>query len=659
MNLQKDKIQEKISKLVAEINKWNNEYYNLDNPTVSDQTYDKALRELEELEQKYPDLILEDSPTQKIGGFASNKFQKYTHKKPMLSLAKAYTFEEIEKFFENAQKLAIGETLSYSLEPKIDGLSIALFYENGQLIRAVTRGDGKIGEDVTENIYQIKSIPKQIDYKNELEVRGEVYLSKSVFQEINNNLEEQGLKTFSNPRNAASGTLRQLDAKIVKRRKLDAFLYQIVDPEFHNLETQELALEFLRKHKFPLNNYHNIAKSLDEIINNIEEFGKIKNDLDYECDGFVIKINQFFLYEKLGYTAKFPRYAIAYKYESESANTEIKDIIATVGRTGKITYVANLKPVNLNQTTVSNATLHNYEFIKDMEINIGDIVKIIKSGEIIPKVIELVAKKTDSIFPKVTNCPSCNSVLVHVDNLVDQFCTNEDCPSKIVKKLIHFVSRNAMNMQVIGESNVELFYNLGIVKKVTDFYQLHNYKELLLSQPTYKDKKVNNILDSIENSKNVSFAKTLFALGIKHIGSQVAELIAQKVGSFQELLDLNLDSLTLIDTIGDKIVSSIKEFISKDENKAIMLELDQILNYQKVDSSNLLSGKTFVITGTLSKERNYFKDLILQNGGKVSSSVSSKTSFLLAGENAGSKKEKALENGVAIIDEEAFNEMIK
>ncbi|RIV16337.1 NAD-dependent DNA ligase LigA [Mycoplasmopsis gallopavonis] len=661
MQNKKQKILNQMNDLISKINTWNKEYYNDNNPSVSDQEYDLALAELKQLEQAYPQLIQSDSPTLKIGGFADSKFQKYTHQKPMLSLAKAYNLDDVQKFFENTQKALNKQELAYSLEPKIDGLSISLHYQDGQLIKAVTRGDGVIGEDVTENIYQIHSIPKRINNHNYLEIRGEVFLPKTKFQKLNQELVLSEQKPFANPRNAASGTLRQLDPEIVAKRELDAILYDLVNPELIGLSSQEQVLDFLKKEGFQTNPYSFISGDFDFIFNKINEFKDLKNSFEFDCDGFVIKLNEVENWDKLGSTAKFPKYAIAYKYETEEAISQILAIKTTVGRTGKITYVAELEPISLNQTIVQNATLHNYEFIESMNINIGDDVKVIKSGEIIPKIIALVNKNSQGVLEKVLYCPSCNSLLQEIDENVDQFCLNLDCQEKQIKNLIHFVSRPSFNIITLGESYIRLFFEKGFLSDLYSIFNLKEYSQQILEIRGFKDKKLDNILSSIEKAKEIELAKALFALGIKHIGAQVAELITQKISKLSDLISLNWEELSKIDTIGPKIIESLQEYVSKIPNQELLTKLDQILIYK--NSKKILDTKltnlSFVITGTLSQSRDYFKDKILQNGGKVLSSISKNVDYLLIGENAGSKLEKAQKLEIKIINEDEFLAMIE
>ncbi|QKT05396.1 NAD-dependent DNA ligase LigA [Mycoplasma sp. OR1901] len=656
------KIQLKIKKLVDKINQWNYEYFQLSEPTVEDLVYDKSLQELIALEKQYPEYILDNSPTFNLGSYASNKFSKFVHKKQMLSLEKAYSHDDLLRFFNNINKSINDRNISFSLEPKIDGLSISLHYSEGKLVRAITRGDGIEGEDVTENVIQINGVPLNLNKNIDLEVRGEIYMSKSTYNKLNEEFEKNDKKIFANPRNAASGTIRQLDKDIVKERNLSIILYDLVDPQNYDIKYQSSVKDFLEELGFPTNINVEVAKSYDQLIELVENFRELKNNFEFDCDGYVIKLNEIKYWEQLGKTSKFPKYAIAFKYETQEATSIVKNITASVGRTGKITYIANFDEVNLNQTNVNNATMHNYEFIRNLNVNIGDEITIIKSGEIIPKVIGLSQKNTEGVFEKILNCPSCNELLIEKEGFVDQFCINPNCDEQKIRKLIHFSSKKSMNIETLGEKNIRLFYELGYLRTIQDIYNLKQYDKDINLIPGFKsktNKKLNNILNSIETSKNIKLFKVLFSIGIPNIGLQVAQLVTQNLSKLSDLISMNLDSLVEINTIGEIIIDSIKEFIKIEENIKLLQFLDETLVYEnETMSSDLLNGYTFVITGTLSQSRDHFKELIEQNGGKVSSSISSKTSYLLYGENAGSKYEKAQKLNVKLINEEEFNNLI-
>ncbi|MCU4706958.1 NAD-dependent DNA ligase LigA [Mycoplasma sp. CSL7503-lung] len=659
---EKNKIQLKIKKLVEKINKWNYEYFQLNEPSVEDLIYDKNLQELLLLEKQYPQYILENSPTLNLGSYASNKFSKFVHKNPMLSLEKAYSENDLLRYYNNLNKSLNNPQISFCLEPKIDGLSISLHYSEGKLIRAITRGDGTEGEDVTENVIQIKGVPLTLNQDIDLEVRGEIYMSKSTYNKLNEEFIKNDKKIFANPRNAASGTLRQLDKNIVKERNLSIILYDLVNAQDYNIDLQSSVKGFLENLGFPTNKNIMVANSFEQLIELVENFRELKNEFEFDCDGYVIKLNQIKYWEQLGKTSKFPKYAIAFKYETQEATSIIKNITASVGRTGKITYIANFDEVNLNQTNVNNATMHNYEYIKNLNVNIGDQITIIKSGEIIPKVIGLSKKNTNGIFDKILNCPSCGELLVEKEGFVDQFCVNQNCEEQIIRKLIHFVSKKSMNIETLGEKNIRLFYQLGYIKNIEDIYSLKKYDKEINQIPGFKsktNKKLNNILNSIEASKNTKLFKALFSIGIPNVGIQVAQLITNDLSKLTDLFDINLDKLTQINTIGEIIIESIREYIKIDENRNLLEFLDNILIYeQESQESNILNNLSFVITGTLSKSRDYFKEIIEKNGGKVSSPVSSKTSYLLYGENAGSKYDKALKLKIKLLTEEDFRKLI-
>lgn len=656
----KENAKKRIEELVALINKWNEEYYVENNPSVSDLEYDKALLELEKLEQEFPMFVLANSPTNFVGGFAENKFKKVIHEKPMLSLAKAYDYDEIEKYIDNISKFVSVEDIQFSIEPKIDGLSISLVYENGKLVQATTRGDGIEGEDVTQNVYQIKSIPKAINYFKKLEVRGEVFIMKKDFEKINESMQKENSKVYSNARNIASGTLRQLDPKIVAKRNLSSYLYELVDPASHNIHSQKDALNFIKSFNIPTNPYEKLVE-VEELEEAIENFAEIKNTLPYDADGLVIKLNDLDLWDKLGKTSKFPKHSIAFKYDVEFAISPIKKIYATVGRTGKITYVANLEPVELNQTIVKAATLHNYNFITTLNININDKVKIIKAGEIIPKVIELSEKDSIGVFPKILNCPSCNSLLVEIDDNVDQFCINPDCPEMNINSIYHFCDRKALNIVGLGLTTVKDLYP-KYIKNILDVFSLKNYKTELMELNRYGELKVNNLLNNIEKSLSSPFFKVLFALGIKHLGIRASKLIAKEYNNFNELLeDKGLSKIVNIKNIGPKIIESLKDYLANEDNQKLLKAFDEIFSYSSVakKASNIFENYSFVITGKLSKPRDYFANLIENNGGSVHSSISKSTNYLLLGENAGSKLDKAKEWNISIISEQEFENMLK
>ncbi|AKB11291.1 NAD-dependent DNA ligase LigA [Mycoplasmopsis synoviae] len=688
-------IKEKIISLNNYLKHLNHLYYDLDAPEVDDKTYDSLYSELLELEAKYPSLVLEDSVTKIIGAFVNNKFKKTKHNKEMLSLDKAYKKSEIFSFYENFTQYKNLENFGFSLEPKIDGLSISIHYDNGKFIKAITRGDGTTGEDVSENVFQIRDVPKQISYLKPLEVRGEIYMKKSTWKSLNEDIKNQYFQTniekifsymqalpkskswsnlkiktpifFKNARNAAAGTLRQKDAKIVKSRNLSSLFYEIVSPLEHNLKTQMEVLAFLKEQNFEVNEFQKLAKNDQEIMFEINEFSKIKNNFEFDCDGFVIKFNLIDKWEQIGFTSKFPKWAIAYKYMLEEANTKILNIVAQVGRTGNITYIAQFMPVELNNTTVQNATLHNYEFIKKNNINIGDEITIIKSGEIIPKVISIYKKNTDSVFEKVLNCPSCNSLLEIPEGYIDQFCRNENCDEKKIQMLTFFVSKNCLNITNLSVQNIRIFYNHPVIqmREIQDIFLLKNHideikKIKFFAGKSQENKKINNILQSIEKAKDAYLRNVLAALGIKGIGNIAANLLTNKITKLSDLNNLTDEDLLSIDTFGEKSIENLKEFLSSEKNQDLIKFLDENLNYSNSKKSSKLNNLNFAITGSLSVSRDEFKKIILDNGGIFSNSVSKNTSYLISNSKENSTKiKKALENNIKVITEEEFHNLLK
>ncbi|WP_029905639.1 NAD-dependent DNA ligase LigA [Mycoplasmopsis opalescens] len=662
--MNRNEAQKRIKTLNVLINKYNREYYIDDNPSISDNEYDKLLLELENLEKIYPEFALRQS-TNEVGAgklIWDQKFSKFVHAYPMLSLAKAYNYDEVERFVNNIENSVPLDEINFILEPKIDGLSIALHYNKGFLVKAVTRGNGVEGEDVTENIFMLQDVKNKIAFDKKIEIRGEIYLAKDRFEELNEQLIKEGKKPFANPRNAASGTLRQLDASVVLDRGLSLFLYQVVNPLEYGLKTQKEVLNFIENMGLPTTKVAKVVE-IENLSNEIENFAEVKDNFNYAVDGLVIKLNSLKYHDELGRTAKFPKHSIAFKYDVENAVSTIKNIIATVGRTGKITYVAQLEPVELNQTTVRAATLHNYEFIKKHNINIGDEVKIVKAGEIIPKVIELVNKNSQNTYATVELCPSCNQKIFYIGDNVDQFCINKQCPEMIINKLAHFTMRNSLNIVGLGLSTIKDFYRNGLIKNILDIFELKNKKAEILKLPRFANKKVENLLKNIENSKNTPFFRVLYALGIRHIGLRASKIISTKFSNFTQLLEAdNLGNIAKLQNIGETIFTSLTEYLKNDENRYNIAILDTIFNFKKTTNalkSNKFENLTFVITGKLSQPREYFAELIENNGGKVSNSVSKKTSYLLFGEDSGSKLSKANELSIKIINEEQLLELLK
>ncbi|MBU4692374.1 NAD-dependent DNA ligase LigA [Mycoplasma zalophi] len=657
------KIKEEIILLQEKIQAWNHAYFDLDDPVVEDAIYDKEIIKLKKLEQEYSFLFTEDelvqSPTHIIGSSVSNAFQKVTHDFPMLSLQKSYEKEELQHWIENINKVSFD--VSYFIEPKIDGLSISLKYKNGKLVQAVTRGDGYIGEDVTHNILTIKELPKQIDYLKEIEIRGEVYLKLSEFEKLNLELKKENKQQLANPRNAASGSLRQLNPEITKTRNLSIYLYNIQEPHEHEIYSVDETRKWLKNHNFPVTDEGKVVFNIGEMLKWINDFKFKKTLLDYETDGIVIKLNEIKYYNLLGTTQKFPRYAIAYKYEPNTATTVLKDIFITIGRTGMVTYNATLENVFLGGSNIQAATLHNYDYIKKLKIDIGDLVYIKKAGEIIPKVISTVHSKSQTNFQKILHCPFCNSLLEESDTGIDQFCVNEDCKEVKLKKMIHFTSKTAMDILTLGERNIEILYNLGLVNSFSDIYKLKDKYDQLIKIERFGAKSVEKMLQSIEDSKNQDLSNLIHAISIKLVGEKVSYFLASKIQEFKNLLDFDFDSLITYHEIGEKIIHSLKEFTANSKNRQMIQELVDLglnLKHKNQINSFSLMNQSFVITGTLSQPRPSIEKILISKGAKVSSSVTKNTSYLLIGEKPGSKLAKAKALNVKIITEQQLFEEI-
>lgn len=660
------KIEEEIAALRTKLNQWAKEYYVLDNPTVDDAEYDQLMQQLIELETQYPDLVTADSPTQRVGGQVSEKFEKYVHKTPMLSLSDAFSWDEILNFNKQVSKETGTLDNVYYAELKIDGLSISLNYENGKLKTAATRGDGMVGENVTPNVKTIKSIPLMIPDQFPTEVRGEIYLSKKEFTKINNERLVSGKPLFANPRNAAAGTLRQLDSKVVAQRNLDAFLYYYLAPNNKKVTTQMEALNYLQQLGIKTNKEGRLCHNLEELKNYLREYEDKRQSLDYEIDGVVLKINDFSLYEKIGYTAKNPKWAIAYKFPAEIQETKLLNIFPSVGRTGKITYNAQLEPVKLAGTTVSAATLNNADWIETKDLRINAQVKVKKAGDIIPEVISVVKNSTFKKLKKWQRneeCPACKSKLERSVGEVDQFCVNFSCPAQILRSLEHYASRGAADIVGLGTSTIEKFFQEKIITNITDIYKVDKHKEKIIHLEKFGQKSYDNLIKAIEKSKNNSLEKILFGLGIRHIGSKTAKMLAQHFNSLEQLQTTSYEELAKIASIGEVLAQSLIDWFAIKQNQELIQELKSLgvnLTYKgpKIQQNEKISGKTFVITGTLSQPREYFQEQIELNGGKVSSSVSKKTDYLLVGDNPGTKATKAESLGVKIISETDFKQWI-
>lgn len=665
------KKEERIKELRELIEKYSYYYYTLNESLISDVEFDKLLKELESLEKENPQYTIFDSPTNKVGSSLKNtKFSKITHKEKMLSLSNSYNIGEIEDFIARVDKLLENRKKpSYVLEVKLDGLSISIVYKNGKLVQGITRGDGVVGEDVTENILQIQSIPKHLKEKIDIEVRGEIVLPISKFLKINEKRLENGEEIFANPRNAASGTLRQLDPEIVKERGLDCYFYFVVNGENYGIKTHKEAFDLLEKLGFKTTKIDEVLNSAEEIDKRIEYWKDARENLDYETDGMVLKVNELEYWKILGNTTKSPRWAIAYKFPAKQVSTKLLGITWQVGRTGKVTPVAELEEVEVSGSRVKRASLHNYDEIVRKDIKIGDTVFIEKAAEIIPQVVKPIKElrtgsEEEIILPKV--CPVCGSVLEKEDGLVDLKCPNKNCPAKIQGKFEYFVSRDGMNIIGLGEKIVEKFLELGYLKDVTDIYNLSSHREEIEQLDKMGKKSVDNLLNSIEESKKRDYSKVLYSLGIPEVGKFLANLLATESKNIDNLINMSKEDLLLINGIGEKVAESVVNFFSSEENLEIIEKLKEYgLNFSLEKESkverDVFSGKTFLVTGKLNKfSRNEIKEEIEKFGGKNLSAVSKNLDYLIVGEKAGSKLEKAREIGtIKIISEEEFFNIVK
>ncbi|AVN63529.1 DNA ligase (NAD(+)) LigA [Mesoplasma florum] len=662
----KEQASKLINDLREKLNEWAKQYYVLDNPSVDDAEYDKTIHQLIDLENQFPELITSDSITQKVGGIISDKFEKHTHKYPMLSLGDIFSWDEFINFNKQVAKVTDTENNEYTAELKIDGLSISLIYKDGVLQKGVTRGDGKVGENVTTNVKTIKSIPLSIPSKDEIEIRGEVFLGKKKFAKINEERLLNGEQLFANPRNAAAGTLRQLDSKIVAERNLDAYLYYYFN-ENNPINTQYESINQIKNLGLKINKETKICKTLEEVKSYIEYYTEKRDELDYEIDGIVFKLNDKKLQEEVGYTAKTPKWAIAYKFPAEVKQTKLLDIFPTVGRTGKITYNAKLEPVQIAGTTVSAASLNNAEYIMAKDLRINSIVKVKKAGDIIPEVISAIKDENFDLLPiweKDVQCPACNELLEKTSTEVDQFCVNFNCPAQILRSLEHFASRGAANIVGLGGQTIKKLFEEKLITNIADIFKVEEHKENIINFEKFGEKSFENLIASIKESKNNSFEKTLFGLGIRHVGSKTALTLAQIYKNIDNLKNATYEELSSIDSVGEVLAMSIVDWFKIESNLQLINELKSFdVNFeylgQAKNTGSTISEKSFVITGTLSESRDYFKDIIELNNGKVIGSVSKKTDYVLAGENAGSKLTKAEELNVKVINEEEFFAILK
>ncbi|WP_195475994.1 NAD-dependent DNA ligase LigA [Enterococcus mundtii] len=663
-----DEATKKAEELRVQLDRWSREYYVLDQPTVEDYIYDKTYAELVAIEEQYPDLINADSPTQRVGGKILSSFEKVTHDIPLYSLNDVFNKEELLAFDQRVQK-AIGRPVDYCCELKIDGLSVSLRYENGEFVRGATRGDGSVGENITENLKTVRSVPIKLKEPMSIEVRGECFMPKRSFVKLNQKNEEEGKPVFANPRNAAAGSLRQLDSKITAKRNLDTFLYTVADFGPMQATTQYEALEELDKIGFHTNHEKRLCHSIDEVWAFIEEYHEKRKDLPYEIDGIVIKVNDFSLQDQLGFTVKAPRWATAYKFPPEEVETVIEEIEWTVGRTGVVTPTAIMTPVRVAGTTVSRASLHNGDYIQMKDIRLNDTVQIYKAGDIIPEVAQVILDqrpKDSEPYKMPEHCPVCHSELVHLDEEVALRCINPKCPAQMKEGLNHFVSRNAMNIDGLGPRVLEQMYDKKLVADVADLYKLT--EEELLTLDKIKEKSANNILTAIDNSKENSVERLIFGLGIRHVGAKAAKILAEHFGDLETLSRSDFESIIQLDTIGDIIADSVVTYFDNEEVHELMEELKQAgvnLEYKGIRSTQLkevespFKNKTIVLTGKLTRfTREEAKETIENLGGKVTGSVSKKTDIVVAGEDAGSKLTKAQELGVEVWTEDQMAEAL-
>ena len=668
-------IKKKVEALRDEIRGHDYKYYVLAQPTISDSEYDKLVKELEALEKEHPGLITSDSPTQRVGSDLTKEFKPVEHKIPMLSITNATNENDLLEFDKSIKKDLKTNSVDYIVELKIDGASVSLNYVDGILKTAATRGDGTIGEDITNNVRTIKSIPLRIKEDNsipykldDIEIRGEIFMNIIDFEKLNREREKNGEKTFANPRNSTAGTLKLQDPKLVAKRPLNSFMYNLISPN-DKLNSQEENLLILKKLGFKINEHYKKCENIEQVIQSCKMFEELRDDLKYEIDGAVIKVNALMHQNTLGAIAKAPRWARAFKFKPKQTSTIINSITWQVGRTGAVTPVAELEPKFLAGSTISRATLHNFDEIERKDIRVGDKVIIEKGGDVIPKVVEVVLSERQSGSKKTKppeKCPACSSKLFKPDGEVAFYCENSECPDQIKGRLEHFASRGAMDIEGLGESMIDLFVEKGFLKTYSDIYKLKNHKEDLVAMERLGEKSISNLLDSIERSKEKPFDKVLFALGIRYVGSGAAKKLTAHFGSLDALMAATEEEITEVYEIGESISKSVRKFFSDNHNKKILEELKNAgLKFRFTNAKttfvgdNFFTGKTFVLTGTLNSfTREEAEEKIISFGGNVTSSVSKKTDYVLAGEKAGSKLDKAKSLGINIMDEKEFQKKI-
>lgn len=655
-------LESRIQEITKLLEQYNYEYYVLDNPSVPDSEYDKLMNELISIEKAHPELITPLSPTQRVGGKVLSKFEKIKHKRMMLSLANAFNEKDLRDFDQKVRDVVGLDKVEYMCEMKIDGLAMAIEYVDGRLNYAATRGDGNEGEIVTNNVLTIKSIPTIVNDNRTFEVRGEVYMPKKVLNELNKEREEKGEDLLANARNAAAGSIRQLDSSIAASRKLNAFWYYLVNADELGFKRHSDALNYIEKLGFRTNKERRICNGIEEVLAYIDEYTVKRPNLDYDIDGIVIKVNDIEAYPKLGYTAKTPKWAIAYKFPPEEVITKLEDIIFTVGRTGKITPNAVIKPTKVAGSTVQRATLHNEDFVIDKDLKIGDYIILRKAGDVIPEVVKPLVERRDGSeipFKMIDVCPDCGSQLIKKDAM--HFCTNPLCPARKIESIIHFASKDAMDIEGLGEKVAEEFFNEGFVKSIPDIYDLAKYREDIISIDGWKDKSVDNLLTAIDKSKQNSLERLLFGLGIKEVGEKMAKTLARKYLNLDNFFNLTEEDLLQINDVGPVLAHSLCEFFHNEENINLIEQLRNYgLNFEylgnvNTSSNSYFNGKTIVLTGTLTHYgRKQATEMLEDLGAKVTSSVSVKTDLVIYGSEAGSKLDKANALGVQIMDEAEF-----
>jgi DNA ligase (NAD+) len=671
----KDKdIEKKIEKLRDDIRRHEHSYHVLDAPEISDAGFDLLMQELKRLEAAHPELVTADSPSQRVGGKPREGFVKVEHSRPMLSLDNAYNEQELRDWERRVRELAGTDQIEYVCELKLDGMSLALTYEQGKLKSGVTRGDGSVGEDVTSNVRTMRSVPLSVGASAiaksgapaDFEARGEVIMPLPAFERMNEDRENQGLPKFANPRNAAAGTIRVLEPNIVAQRRLDFFAYFLLVGGKYFPEHHSDALKMLQALGFKVNPHHLLARNVDEIVAFIAKCEQMREKLPYEIDGIVVKVNAQRLQERLGFTGKAPRWAIAYKYAARSGVTKVQGIHVQVGRTGKLTPVAALTPVLIGGTTVSRATLHNMDEIERLGVKIGDSVMVERGGDVIPKVVKVLEDKEHprghENFHMPDICPVCNSRIRHVEGEVDYWCVNVSCPARLQGSILHFASRSVMNIDGMGEALVNQLYQSGLLKDVADIYTLKDKRSQLLSMERMGEKSVSNLLAEIEKSRKLPLERVILGLGIGQVGARTAELLAEHFGSMKDLRNASMDELQEVEDVGPSVSASIREFFEEPRNLELIERLRPYLTFtgKKRERGTALAGKTFVITGTLANySRDAAKKLIEDAGGKVTGSVSKKTDYVVAGADPGSKLDKARELGVKVIDEHEMGQLTK